>query len=247
MVYFISAKALGLIKIGYAKSSVEKRLRELQALSPTRLTLVGQIPGDRRREAELHKAYRKYRSHGEWFFASNELNYGIEILSPLEPSEPVALPKVQVTAIQPKATIAKSLSGGSTGELTVWLTNEPQYVAHLNRLRWGYQTGNTEILDKGFRLMAMSIGYPQPPLLPEWFLEKHSGKPQNPMAGGNRIAIPYPKAWMDWILEFAVNSSCEVSIVCRLALAVAGEEIGIPRHDLSAIDEEFKHLLGCKD
>lgn len=68
VVYFVQAKALGLIKIGIAVDA-SARLAALRTGSPDRLELLGVIPvrDAVASERALHRAFRPYHSHGEWF------------------------------------------------------------------------------------------------------------------------------------------------------------------------------------
>lgn len=63
-VYIVEAG--GLFKIGVAQD-VTRRLRSLQTGSSVPLRLVGTVTGGYAREAELHKRFRPFRLHGEWF------------------------------------------------------------------------------------------------------------------------------------------------------------------------------------
>jgi hypothetical protein len=65
-VYFISAREMDLVKIGYAFDPV-RRFNHLRTFSPAKLTLEGAIPGGRDKERELHKRFALARVHGEWF------------------------------------------------------------------------------------------------------------------------------------------------------------------------------------
>lgn len=71
-VYFVYAKAVKLIKIGRS-ADPERRLDELRLLSPVELEIIGMVDGGARREAEMHQQFAKYRSHGEWFHAAQEI------------------------------------------------------------------------------------------------------------------------------------------------------------------------------
>lgn len=71
-VYFIEAVGLGKIKIGVSRNP-QKRLVELSTGSPVPLKLLATIPGDVRREKELHAKFGHARVDGEWFYATSEL------------------------------------------------------------------------------------------------------------------------------------------------------------------------------
>jgi len=72
MVYFIQCEVTGRIKIGRAKNP-RRRLSEVQTGSPTKLRLVGTIPGGRSEELELHAKFTGARLHGEWFIPTSDL------------------------------------------------------------------------------------------------------------------------------------------------------------------------------
>lgn len=79
MIYFIQAVSGGPIKIGYA-ADPEKRIAEIQRMSPIELRTLKVIEGDLRQEKGLHKHFAKFRLHGEWF----NLNEGmLDIVIPL--------------------------------------------------------------------------------------------------------------------------------------------------------------------
>lgn len=67
-VYFIAGADL--TKIGRS-SQIDKRMRDLQAMSPVPLELVMTISSDRFPslvvETWLHEAFAEWRKHGEWF------------------------------------------------------------------------------------------------------------------------------------------------------------------------------------
>lgn len=65
-VYFISARELDLVKIGYASCPV-RRYNHLRTFSPVELTLEGAISGGRDKERELHERFALARARGEWF------------------------------------------------------------------------------------------------------------------------------------------------------------------------------------
>lgn len=76
-VYFIRAKASGLIKIGYS-GNVEARLSQLQTGSAETLELAAVLEGPPELERALHRAYAEERLHGEWFRPSTRLRALVE-------------------------------------------------------------------------------------------------------------------------------------------------------------------------
>jgi hypothetical protein len=86
-VYFIQGMKGGPIKIGHSRD-VEKRIKELQTGFPTKLIVLALLPGSRSTEASLHRRFKKYRLHGEWFSPAPELleyirsvNTGSQVMS----------------------------------------------------------------------------------------------------------------------------------------------------------------------
>lgn len=79
-VYFVQAKVLRLVKIGFA-SDAGDRLRTLQVGSPDELHLIGFIYSNNAKalEAELHTRFSDHRHHGEWFQPAPELLAFIEL------------------------------------------------------------------------------------------------------------------------------------------------------------------------
>jgi sRNA-binding protein len=65
-VYFISARELDLVKIGYAHDPV-RRYYHLRTFSPVELTLEGAIAGGYEQERQLHQRFALARARGEWF------------------------------------------------------------------------------------------------------------------------------------------------------------------------------------
>lgn len=57
----------GLIKIGWTGGAVERRMAEIQRMSGSKLSVVTTWEGSREFERRLHRVFREYRRHGEWF------------------------------------------------------------------------------------------------------------------------------------------------------------------------------------
>lgn len=93
IIYFIQAGKDGLIKIGYT-SNLKKRISTLQVSSPQKLrvrkTIINQevalaaVPERviRITEHNLHKRFKKYNAHGEWFYPSPEILHFIKTYKP---------------------------------------------------------------------------------------------------------------------------------------------------------------------
>lgn len=72
-VYFIQCGESGPIKIGYSKNNIEKRLIIAQVYNPFLLHLLCAMPGNRKKEKELHKTFKDDKILGEWFDPSIKL------------------------------------------------------------------------------------------------------------------------------------------------------------------------------
>lgn len=79
VIYFVRAKGLDYIKIGFSKN-LDKRLRVLQASSPVPLELIKYVRGTMSTEQALLHVFGKYRVHGEWFKVNPSLSEFIKAL-----------------------------------------------------------------------------------------------------------------------------------------------------------------------
>lgn len=70
-IYFLKSKN-DLIKIGFSVD-YPKRINDLQNSSPIELELLGIIIGTQKKEEMLHNRFKKYRSHGEWFYLNKDI------------------------------------------------------------------------------------------------------------------------------------------------------------------------------
>ena len=71
MIYFIQAD-YGPIKIGCANNPY-KRMQALQIACPCKLKLLATMPGDKRRERQIHHCFSRLKIRGEWFNADTRL------------------------------------------------------------------------------------------------------------------------------------------------------------------------------
>jgi hypothetical protein len=83
-IYFI--RGGDLVKIGVT-DDVRQRLRQLQVGSPTKLELIGEMPGDENYERALHRAFAGLAEHGEWFRLDGKLAEFIALLPVYEHDE----------------------------------------------------------------------------------------------------------------------------------------------------------------
>lgn len=67
MIYFAQDDATLHIKIGLTNGSPEDRISSLQTGNPSKITLLGTMPGDRDVESSLHAQFSTSRVAGEWF------------------------------------------------------------------------------------------------------------------------------------------------------------------------------------
>ena len=73
MIYFVTARSVGLVKIGFA-TKVQERFTSMKTHSPIALALERVTEGSRRDEAGLHVRFTAARSHGEWFRITDEID-----------------------------------------------------------------------------------------------------------------------------------------------------------------------------
>ena len=75
MVYFIFSPddPRCLVKIGYTKGNVHRRIEILQCGNPFRLVLIMAIEGGMALEQRLHQLFTDARRHGEWFYPTKAL------------------------------------------------------------------------------------------------------------------------------------------------------------------------------
>jgi len=72
MLYFIQAKKTGLIKIGFS-TNPKDRCSILKSFNADKLRILKIIEGNSRGEYDLHKRFRKYRHHNEWYYPNQEI------------------------------------------------------------------------------------------------------------------------------------------------------------------------------
>lgn len=72
MIYFVTAREVGRVKIGFSADPVS-RYRKMRGDSPVHLALERVTEGDRTDEFELHNRFDSARIHGEWFALTDEI------------------------------------------------------------------------------------------------------------------------------------------------------------------------------
>lgn len=75
-VYFIRSGD-GPIKIGYSKN-VQRRLKDLQTISPYPLSILATYPGCPSDERRFHRLFAEHRLEGEWFAPHEDILAEIE-------------------------------------------------------------------------------------------------------------------------------------------------------------------------
>ena len=79
-VYFVLAREVNRVKIGFTTYDPGYRLQTIQANSPVTLKIIAVLQGPREWESKLHKKFTAWRLHGEWFTFSEEINQYVEFL-----------------------------------------------------------------------------------------------------------------------------------------------------------------------
>jgi hypothetical protein len=72
-VYFVLARDCHRVKIGYSSDHPDGRLLACQTASPVTLERLGFLRGGYDLERRLHHKFRRFRAHGEWFYAFPDL------------------------------------------------------------------------------------------------------------------------------------------------------------------------------
>jgi len=75
VIYFVKEQNDLTAKIGVSDTleTLKKRLCSMQTGNSRKLLIVGLTGGSYRKEKELHKKYKNYRIHREWFSLSNDI------------------------------------------------------------------------------------------------------------------------------------------------------------------------------
>jgi hypothetical protein len=83
-VYFALAEKSGAVKIGYSTRNPKVRREGLQVGCPEPLVLLGATRGDRWLESYVHSKFKLLHRIGEWFEATDDLLWWIQINSGME-------------------------------------------------------------------------------------------------------------------------------------------------------------------
>lgn len=76
MIYVIGTPASTRVKVGFS-ADPQRRLTEIQRMSPVPLAILATWPGGQPMETELHRAMSDYHSYGEWF----DFGIGVDAVS----------------------------------------------------------------------------------------------------------------------------------------------------------------------
>lgn len=71
-IYFLQESSLGAIKIGFA-ANVNTRKCNIQGANPSKVTILGAIPGGPEEETKIHEQFAHLRIRGEWFKPGEDL------------------------------------------------------------------------------------------------------------------------------------------------------------------------------
>lgn len=71
-VYFITTSDRSMVKIGSSRNPA-KRLESCMTWSPIRLEIIAVAPGSYAEEFALHRLFKAYHSHFEWFRGASEI------------------------------------------------------------------------------------------------------------------------------------------------------------------------------
>lgn len=81
MIYFITARAIGRVKIGFSEEP-RSRFVKMRTDSPVPLELERICEGSQADEAALHERFAEYREMGEWFRLAPAIERHMELLDP---------------------------------------------------------------------------------------------------------------------------------------------------------------------
>jgi hypothetical protein len=74
LVYFLLGERTKLVKIGWCRRFLVRRVNQLQTGSPDKLILLGILKGGKSLEADLHRRFNENRKYLEWFDFSEDIN-----------------------------------------------------------------------------------------------------------------------------------------------------------------------------
>jgi hypothetical protein len=93
LVYALGTPGNNMVKIGRT-TNLERRLADIQRMSPTPLAVLWTHPGGSELEANLHRHFKALRSHGEWFAFQKD---PVALIQRATEDQPWNRPKVSLT------------------------------------------------------------------------------------------------------------------------------------------------------
>jgi hypothetical protein len=95
VIYLITARSVGRVKIGRTDQAPHSRYIWLRAWSPVPLALEAVMEGGLAEEAEMHRRFAEQRRHGEWFEITPEIDELIAANRYAPPQPAAAFPDVE--------------------------------------------------------------------------------------------------------------------------------------------------------
>jgi hypothetical protein len=141
MIYFITARDIGRVKIGYSAKPA-RRFSKVQSDSPTPLCLERVCDGTTTAEAALHARFSKHRIAGEWFALTPEIEAHMATL---------AAPVTERRARKPKA-----IPNDGSGPLALALIERMHRVADAQGV--AASTLSARVLGSGAILASLEAG-----------------------------------------------------------------------------------------
>lgn len=108
-VYFITAREVGMVKIGCAYDP-HRRLSYMQTACPVELTLEALIPGAYREERQYHAQFAPHRVRGEWFKITPEIEALIATFKAPEKPRSIAQKRRILQMHRASAPVSRGLS-----------------------------------------------------------------------------------------------------------------------------------------
>lgn len=201
MIYFMQARAGGLIKIGLARDP-KKRLSKVQAFCPVPLRMIGTMPGDVEAEKALHIRFDGLRRHGEWFIPDPSLIEFIERSSTPWPRDDRD-PCVRPTRIH--------RTTGLTSPVTA-INCTLQYKEWSYALAESLGLPLSSVVGLALVRVAESVDFERPPEQGEVPMSRREIKP------GSLVSIVGTVAWREWLNRLANFRGMTIVETVRSAL-----------------------------
>jgi hypothetical protein len=100
VVYVLGTPGSNTVKIG-TTANLRKRLADIQRMSPVPLEAFWTCPGGRELETQLHRHFKEFRSHGEWFTFRRD---PVRLIQWAVEGEPWSRPKISLKKAKPRPT-----------------------------------------------------------------------------------------------------------------------------------------------